>query len=288
MPLSFTCPHCGAETLVADEFIGQTGPCAACGMLITIPRDVGQPAVASVPGWRPSAWTIAGVVILVGGLVVLLCAGLLLPAISAARARATQVRCANNMRQLGSATQGFLGQHGRFPTYVDPNAPEGQPTSWRVQLLPYLNQTNHYRQYDASQTWDAPANRALEDPMPSEYRCPGDRNAKPHETSYLAVVGSETLFREKDGVTLGAVTDGLSGTILFVESHRSGVHWMKPADTKADAFSGVGPSPLSNCHPGGANVTFADGSVRTIDEGIDPLVLRAMTTINGDEPIGPP
>ncbi len=45
MPLHFTCPHCGRETLIAEQYAGQSGPCAGCGRTIAIPR----PAAAPVP-----------------------------------------------------------------------------------------------------------------------------------------------------------------------------------------------------------------------------------------------
>ena len=37
MPIDFTCPHCGKQTVVADHYAGSTGPCAECGQKITIP-----------------------------------------------------------------------------------------------------------------------------------------------------------------------------------------------------------------------------------------------------------
>jgi hypothetical protein len=36
MPIPFTCPHCGRQTNVADQYIGQTGPCSGCGQTVTI------------------------------------------------------------------------------------------------------------------------------------------------------------------------------------------------------------------------------------------------------------
>jgi hypothetical protein len=37
MPIPFTCPSCGKQTLVADQFAGQSGPCASCGSIIRVP-----------------------------------------------------------------------------------------------------------------------------------------------------------------------------------------------------------------------------------------------------------
>jgi hypothetical protein len=38
MPIPFTCPHCGRQTNVPDEYAGQSGPCAGCGQTISVPR----------------------------------------------------------------------------------------------------------------------------------------------------------------------------------------------------------------------------------------------------------
>jgi hypothetical protein len=39
MPINFICPHCGRTSMVADEYAGQSGPCAGCGKTITVPRQ---------------------------------------------------------------------------------------------------------------------------------------------------------------------------------------------------------------------------------------------------------
>ncbi len=38
MPVPFTCPHCGHQTLVHDQYVGQSGPCAGCGQMVTVLR----------------------------------------------------------------------------------------------------------------------------------------------------------------------------------------------------------------------------------------------------------
>ena len=67
MPIPFTCPHCGAKTIVSDEYAGRTGPCASCGKRITVPLptrptppDLGDDPLARaiLPVGR-SLWAIA-------------------------------------------------------------------------------------------------------------------------------------------------------------------------------------------------------------------------------------
>jgi len=48
MVIPFTCPHCGLQTNVPEEYAGQSGPCAGCGQTITIPR-----AAHPAPAFRP-------------------------------------------------------------------------------------------------------------------------------------------------------------------------------------------------------------------------------------------
>ncbi len=49
MPFPFTCPHCFKKTFVEDKYAGQTGPCACCGKVVTLPEidTTGRPSVLS-------------------------------------------------------------------------------------------------------------------------------------------------------------------------------------------------------------------------------------------------
>ena len=67
MPFLFTCPHCGIQTYVSEQYVGQSGPCAQCGKTITVPPlagatppDLGEDAIVRMllPVGR-SGWAIA-------------------------------------------------------------------------------------------------------------------------------------------------------------------------------------------------------------------------------------
>jgi hypothetical protein len=52
MPFPFTCPHCGKQTVVPEQYYGQSGPCGGCGQIITaLPPGVAAPPF--VPPPRP-------------------------------------------------------------------------------------------------------------------------------------------------------------------------------------------------------------------------------------------
>ncbi len=46
MPIPFTCPYCGHQTNIDEYYAGQTGPCARCEKMVTIP---GYRPAGSVP-----------------------------------------------------------------------------------------------------------------------------------------------------------------------------------------------------------------------------------------------
>ena len=73
---------------------------------------------------------------------------LLLPAIQAPREVVTPARCVNNMRHIGIALQNYHDTYKSFPpAYVaDEN---GRPMhSWRVLILPFLEENGLYEKYD--------------------------------------------------------------------------------------------------------------------------------------------
>ena len=89
MGISFNCPHCGVETLVTDQYAGQTGPCRSCGATITVPGEPSAGGVAPAPSKNSSSRVVITVVLAVSCLLICPCGGvlvaLLLPAVQSAR-----------------------------------------------------------------------------------------------------------------------------------------------------------------------------------------------------------
>ncbi len=293
MPISYSCPQCGKQFSVADQYAGQTGPCAACGQTMTIP-SAGLPSPAGAMGMPPGGiyqprpasggGAALAVIIIAVVLVVLLIPGiliaLLLPAVSAARGAAKRMNSQNNMKQLALAMHNYHDVFKAMPPAVVKGA-DGQPLySGRVLLLPYMEQGNIYDQWDKSQSWDSPANKPLAELMIPTFRDPAD-TGPPNQTSYLFVTGAGTLFEEGQNVTFQDAPDGLSNTMLMVEVKGSGIAWAEPGDFPASQPAAL---PAGN-HPSGNNVAMADGSVRTIPSNTPPATIRAAATRNGGEAI---
>jgi len=157
--------------------------------------------------------------------------------------------------------------------------------SWRVLILPYIEQNDLYKAYNFEEAWDGPNNRKLAARMPNLYALPGEERPGNTTANYLAVVGPETIWHEAAGVPMEDVKESTSHTILMVENKGAGVHWMEPRDLEFAQmdFTLNSPKGISSRYVDPA-VVMVDCSVFRLTEKMDPEALRAMLTINhGDK-----
>ena len=70
--------------------------------------------------------------------IIAILAGLLLPALSAAKQSGMTTRCLSNLRQIGFGLTMYVEEHGRYPVYnFDPDAFD-ENEFWHSRLTPYL------------------------------------------------------------------------------------------------------------------------------------------------------
>ena len=223
-------------------------------------------------------------------LVVPILIALLLPAVQAAREAARRNVCNNNLKQIGLALQNYADINNALPpAYVaDEN---GRPMhSWRVLILPYMEQKALYDRYNFDEPWDGPNNSQLADLMPSTYRCPSDSGASPPSTltSYAAITGQGTLFDGDTPSSFAMIQDGTSNTIAVAEASQAGIHWMEPRDLDIAQMTfqiNGSPTDIHSEHPGVAMAVFADGHTTTLSTSVSAEMLRAFFSKNGGEPI---
>jgi Protein of unknown function (DUF1559) len=197
----------------------------------------------------------------------------------------------NNLKAIGLALENYHQDHGRFPPSVVYN-PEGRPLySWRVLILPYLEQKDLYDNFDLNEAWDSPRNRQLLARRPAVYD-PVGVAAEPTLTYSQVFVGKGTAFEGREGTTLTDFPDGPERTILVVEA-ADPVPWTKPIDlsytagTQLPSLGGVfkdrsGPFGFGGVD--GCNVVFADTRARFIPRGkLAEPGFRALITRNGRE-----
>ena len=228
---------------------------------------------------------IAGIVM--GGLgstfmVVAVLIALLLPAVQAAREAARRAQCVNNLKQMGLAFHNFHSAEGHLPPSAIADA-EGKPLlSWRVAILPYIEEEALYKQFKLDEPWDSPTNKALIGLMPKVYICPSEPPSPERKTHYQMIVGAGAIAEGTKGLTFDDVKDGISNTFLVVEG-KDEIPWTKPDDIDIASVT----SALGSKHPGGFNAVFADGSVKFIRSSVPPVIIQALSTRAGGEALSP-
>jgi hypothetical protein len=154
--------------------------------------------------------------------------------------------------------------------------------SWRVAILPYLDENDLHDRFRYDEPWDSDDNKEWITKLPQVYRSPGS-TALPESTVYLTIRGSDTVFSGKQGIAFGQIIDGSSYTILAVEAGDAmAVPWTKPDDLLNEAHDSV----LGLLgRPDAFWALFADGSVNSISTSIGPDTLRALFTRNDKTPL---
>jgi hypothetical protein len=222
----------------------------------------------------------------------------------------------NNLMRIGLAMQKFASVHGNFPPAAI-DGPDGKPWhSWRVLLLPHLEQASLYNAYNFRQPWDGPDNKKLLEKMPSAYRKPGDKSPFTH---YVVPRGSSTIFpltaakppantsdkslydqKSNRFTRISSVTDGTSNTIMVgtVDPGRK-IEWTKPEDVSyADVGTRTAARRLASLRSADGFATpymsddgpyglfgFADGTVRVLHRSLEDQFFTSMLTRNGGEVI---
>lgn len=203
------------------------------------------------------------------------------PAIRASSRAAERAAFGNNMKYVMLALHNYHDAHGHFPPAIVIDKESGVARSWRVEILPYIEQVNLYNEYRKNEPWDSEANKKVLAKMPPIYRHssqPGDSVF----TSIFAAYGAGTMFEKKSGVTIGFrdITDGTSNTIAIVEAKRD-IPWTKPEEIEFDVTAAKLPD--LGFVPEGWQTGFGDGSVRFIARSIDPSLFYKLMTRAGGE-----
>jgi len=209
--------------------------------------------------------------------------GLLLPATQSAREAARRNQCTNNIKQIMLAMHNYHAANNFFPRDITDK--DGKPLlSWRVAILPSIEQGELYNKFKLDEPWDSPHNKELLKEMPPTFLCPSRVKPEPFTTTYRGFVGARAIFETGQDIGMAGVLDGTSNTIAVAEASEA-VPWSKPADLPFDEQAKPSLYGAGSSHPGGFNCGFADGSVRFIKNSINAIVFKALITRNGGEVI---
>jgi hypothetical protein len=190
-------------------------------------------------------------------------AGLLLPAVQKVRASAARMQSTNNLKQIALAVHNYHDTYGHFPQdIVDKN---GKPLlSWRVAILPFIEQNNLYKQFKLDEPWDSEHNKPLSEVVVKTYTSPQANPPAPFgKTFYKGFAGPSTVFEPGKKIKLTDIFDGTSNTIMLVEAGEP-IEWTRPGDIPFDPKK----APPKLALQGVDDIVLAamcDGSVRALN-----------------------
>ncbi len=219
---------------------------------------------------------------------------LLMPAAQFAHGGRAREHCKYNLKAIGLALHGYHDKYGCFPPAYLTDA-EGRPShSWRVLLLPFLDQEKLYKEYRFDERWDSHHNRLLADRLEGVFNCWLERGSKgspeARMTSFVAVVGPDTVWPGRQPVKISDITDGIHTTLMVVEVAKSEIQWMEPRDLSfADidfTLNNRSRFGISSGHAKGVNALYADGHVGFLPESLPAKTIRALLTRAGGELVG--
>jgi len=193
--------------------------------------------------------------------------GLLIPPVtSVPRINSRLDHSMNQLKSIGLALDNYHDVYGTLPPTVVTDS-DGRPLySWRVLILPFLEQPHLYDQFDLAQPWDSETNLPLAEQVPSAYESPFlVSQQSPGMTTYLAVVDpdkKQTLFLSQEGRSLDELHSDPGAAVLVVEQISRPVIWSKPGDTTP--FELLDPSQIEQNIVSVYPLLFGNGSVDMI------------------------
>jgi prepilin-type processing-associated H-X9-DG protein len=184
-----------------------------------------------------------------------------------------RTQSANQLRQIGLAMHNYHDSFAAFPAAAIYDKAGKPLLSWRVQILPFIDQEELYKQFHLDEPWDSEHNKKLLEKIPEVFAPQKGQTMEKYATFYQGFAGPDAFFEGKRGIRIASITDGTSNTLMIVEAANA-VPWTKPDDLPYDPKK---PLPKLGGHfKGGFNALFCDGSVRFIKESIAKETLHLL------------
>ncbi len=194
---------------------------------------------------------------------------------------------------------------GKFPVdaKVNPDLPLEKRLSWIVHIWPFVESGDLYWKMDHTKGWDTEENRfAATEFIPRILICPGyaapprfdfkptcyvgitgigtDAIHLPLENSRAGFFGYERILKRED------IKDLADSILMVAETSQVYGAWTAAGSPTTrgllldeSPYIGAG-GQFGGNHRDGANVAFADGSIRFIENNVDPTVWESMSTLH--------
>ena len=181
-----------------------------------------------------------------------------------------RVQSSNNLKQMILAMHSFHDANQRLPPQAICSKTDGRPLlSWRVAILPYIEQLPLYNEFKLDEPWDSPHNIKLLPRMPPIYAAPGVAGP-PGNTFYQVFTGPgagfelQTMMNSQFGAMgmglAGGFPNGTSNVIGIAEAAQP-VPWTKPADLTFSPQKAL-PRVGGTVFPDGFNAGMISGECR--------------------------
>ncbi|MEZ6058776.1 MAG: DUF1559 domain-containing protein [Planctomycetaceae bacterium] len=203
-----------------------------------VPTEKQTPRGAAGGMSRHRGFTLIELLVVIAIIAILI--ALLLPAVQQAREAARRTQCKNNLMQLGIAMHNYdMAFEMLPPGSVNPtgpilNVPSGYHISWTIQILPMLDQSNVFSQFDFVQGAYGAANQRIRALQLDVLSCPSDYNFQSQVEglgtvvagSYVGCFGGDDVPIDMDNngllflnssINYRQIRDGASNTILVGE-----------------------------------------------------------------------
>jgi prepilin-type processing-associated H-X9-DG protein len=195
------------------------------------------------------------------------------------RETAPRITAQNSLKQIGISLHAYHDANNRLLVHGTgangtalKNATDKPLLSWRVAILPYIEQGELYKQFKLNEPWDSEHNKKLIEKMPKIF----ESVSKPGKAGYThlqMVIGPGAMTPGK--YNIGNIPDGTSNTVAVIEAVDP-VIWTKPDDVMLPAKLAPGElkKKFGGQFPNGFNVLMWDGSVRFVSDAVKEGTLR--------------
>lgn len=254
----------------------------------------------------------------------ILAIGFVLEAISQLRVVEQRTACRNYLWMIANSLDNYHSAYRHLPRAIlrsfgaekDPELAPEKSLGWMVTIEPFMeSRMGWHITINEEKPWDDEENREMVEGRYYLFQCPtirgkGNNNINAYYVG-IAGVGAEAANLPFDDPRIGAfgygrtvrhkdITDGLANTMLVAETATANGPWasagystVRPLDPDNPTYLGeVGQFSSHHGRRGWfssqafhTNVAFADRSVRSITDAVDPKVFEAMATIRGGEKV---
>ena len=187
----------------------------------------------------------------------------------------------NNMKQILLAMHVYADMHKTLPPRETQSSSGAPLLSWRVHILPHIDQQALYNQFHLDEPWDSPHNIKLVPQMPAVYRTDAVPREQGKTRFVLPMLEGGAWSGDGPPLKFQQFTDGTSNTIAVVIGPKDkAVIWTKPEELPLDKDA------IAEQLFGETDVITAglfDGSVQHFPRDTAPENLRGLITIAGGE-----